>query len=212
MWGSVRTTGCLVAVATLIAVTGAMTGVSGARTQQPEGVLRCGLTGEMTFKPGIPSASKDPHPKKIKAKLKADIVDCDGSGVLNAKAPITGGTLQITASLAEDAWCGDLPSPPDFTSYPSRVKTRWWTTTDKGKHPTVANNSTVLYDYTDISRGWELYSDTIEDNKPFAGQTITMSLVFDNLGDVGSCLLGGPDLISVKFSAAAGSTIRVDEG
>ncbi len=190
---------------------GVMPASAGTPKPQPAGAVACGLTGAMTFKPGIPSAAADPAPGRVKVKLTAQAVDCVGTDLVNVKAPITGGKVTLTTTIPEEsATCADLPSPPDLTGMEnSRFKVQWQGLNPSGRPMTVANVKTTLWDYTDILRGWQLVSDSLPDEKPFAGAEIVMDLVFDNLGDVGACLLGGPDLLSVHFSAAGGSRITM---
>jgi len=176
----------------------------------PAGTVRCGLTGSATFSPALPSASNpDGSAKPIKFKLKADIGPCDNGSVTGPH--VTDGTLAFKSTLDEGSGCQDLIDfgAPDVTSNTNRLQIKWTATAPSGKRSTVGKSKTDMFDAEQINKVWELTSDSFGDADAFGGESATIDLILDNLGQVGACAFGGPDLASVTFSAAGGANIVV---
>ena len=139
--------------AVALAVTSLWLAPANAASPKPSGTVECGLTGTMTFKPGIPSAAVDAADFKIRAKLKAVATNCTNTDLVNAKYPITAAKVEMKATITEGATCADFPSPPDFTSEENgKINVRWQGLNPSGRLKTVASNNVPLSDYTDIPR------------------------------------------------------------
>jgi hypothetical protein len=182
----------------------------------PEGTLSCGLSGTGKFAPAYPSASDDDGSNRtIRFKLKGVLGPCDNRGVTGGKYPITNGKLDFSARLPVGSGCNDLLwfGVPDFTSEErTKLSMTFNGTTDAGKRPKVAKAKTTVFDGSQISQGWQLTSDWFpaeRETDPFQDHTATISLIVDNLGELGACAFGGPDLALVTFSAAGGAKVEV---
>jgi hypothetical protein len=188
----------------------------GASVAPASGALTCGLSGTGRFSPSLPNAlSEDGSPGNVKFKLKGVLANCDNSGVTGGKLPITGGSVQFSATMDPGSSCdGIVDFGPDLTTNVAKLSVKLTGTAPSGKHPKVANLSVHSdFFFNDvIPKGWSIDSDSFPGeraNAAFPDEAATLSLVFDqtNLGKIGACALGGEDLDSVTFGA--GSTIEI---
>jgi hypothetical protein len=176
------------------------------------------MTGSGTFKAPLPSASnEDGSLKKIKFKLIATLSACNAQGVTGGKLPITGGKVQVEATLDPGSSCsGIVDFGPDLTTNVAKVTANLTGTSASGGHARVASLHVKSDSFFNdvIPKGWTIETDSFRDvsaRDPFPGQSAVPSLVFDqaNLGSIGACALGGDDLATVNFGPAAGSKIEI---
>jgi hypothetical protein len=185
----------------------------------PTGIIRCGLTGKLSFKPALPNANLDTTPRTTRVKLQATLGPCDASQVVGGAAPITGGTLALSGTLDTDASCFDLAfgDPPDPTWFPSKVSVKWTATRADGRQQTVGRGrSDILGTGDTLFGGWEYLADPFRDDDAFAAESATIDLGIANLLDVNGCVRGWTNvdgkpvnLTAVQFTATQGSSITV---